>query len=64
MIRVIGRNKIEKEIKKSSSIKEIREELGLSNEQYISLVNGFPVTDDEPVNSNDEIVFFEVFSGG
>lgn len=64
MISVVGRNNLKREIAKPSTIKDIREELDLDSEQYLSLKNGNPATDDEKVELDDEVVFLEVFSGG
>ena len=45
-------------------VKDIMEQLRLSDERFVSLLNGTPVTGDETVNPEDDLVFVEIFSGG
>ena len=63
-VKVVGRESIEKELEGTLRLKSVRESLKLREDQYISLVNGVPATDDIAVSNNDEVVFLEVFSGG
>ncbi len=55
---------MEKELEGALRLKSLRESLKLREDQYISLVNGVPATDDITVSDKDEVVFLEVFSGG
>ncbi len=64
VLRVVGRKAIQKELDRSISLGELRKSLDLHEDQYISLLNGNPATDDEIATENDEVVFLEVFSGG
>ncbi len=64
MIRVIGRTGFSRNLEKSMKVKDIMEQLRLSDERFVSLLNGTPVTGDETVNPEDDLVFVEIFSGG
>ncbi|MHB1709096.1 MAG: MoaD/ThiS family protein [Thermoplasmataceae archaeon] len=64
MIRIVGRKREMIPITGQATVGAVVKELKLQENSYIALKNGLPVTSDEPVSVNDEIVFMEVFSGG
>ncbi len=63
-VKVVGRDSMKKEIESSMSLGELRKSLKLREDQYVSLLNGSPATDESIVTDSDEVVFLEVFSGG
>lgn len=63
-VKVVGRNSTNTAIEGRKSLGELRKVLNLREDQYVSLVNGDPATEDEFVTDNDDVVFLEVFSGG
>lgn len=63
-VKVVGRDQIVRDIEGNLKIGALRESMKLREDQYLSLVNGSPATDDDIVSENDEVVFLEVFSGG
>ncbi len=64
MIRVVGRMGFSERLERSMKVKEIMEQLRLSDERFVSLLNGTPVTGDEVVKPDDDLAFIEIFSGG
>jgi sulfur carrier protein ThiS len=64
MIRFVGRSRKTFPIKEQTTVGELASQLQITESAYITLKNGIPVTSDEPVSTDDEIVFMEVFSGG
>ncbi|KQB35865.1 MULTISPECIES: MoaD/ThiS family protein [Acidiplasma] len=64
MIRVIGRNKIEESISSPCVVRELYSMFKINPDEYVVLVNGDPVTDDEIIKPDDNVVLLEVFSGG
>ncbi|MGP6207524.1 MoaD/ThiS family protein [Cuniculiplasma sp. SKW3] len=64
MIRVVGRTGFSERLEKSMKVKDIMEQLRLSEERFVSLLNGTPVTGDEIANPDDDLAFIEIFSGG
>ncbi|AKA48075.1 hypothetical protein IX51_02020 [uncultured archaeon] len=63
-VKVVGREQVRKNIDGNVKVGALRESMKLREDQYISLVNGSPATDEETVSESDEVVFLEVFSGG
>ncbi|MEM0156195.1 MAG: MoaD/ThiS family protein [Thermoplasmataceae archaeon] len=64
MIRIVGRNRETYPIQGQTTVGELASQLRITESAYITLKNGVPVTSDEPVSTEDDIVFMEVFSGG
>ena len=64
MIKIIGRNKKEFTIEKKERIVDLYSKLGLSENEYVVIVNGDPATDDDFISPEDHATFLEVFSGG
>ncbi|MCL4345870.1 MAG: MoaD/ThiS family protein [Candidatus Thermoplasmatota archaeon] len=64
MIRVVGRISFSRQLEKSEKVRDVMEELRLSDERFVSLLNGTPVTGDEVVSPADDLAFIEIFSGG
>ncbi len=64
MIKIIGRNKKEFTIEKKERIVDLYSKLGLSENEYVVIVNGDPATDDDFISPEDNATFLEVFSGG
>jgi sulfur carrier protein ThiS len=64
MIRIVGRVSKNEMLDKASSVKEVMDQLMISDERFIYLVNGTPVTKDKIVNPDEDLLFLEIFSGG
>ena len=64
IIEIIGRERKTLELAKECTVNELMENLGLSPESYVPVLNNIPVTGEKVVKSGDHMVFQEVFSGG
>ncbi|MHB1440111.1 MAG: ubiquitin family protein [Cuniculiplasma sp.] len=64
MIRVVGRVSKTEKIDGKHSVAEIMDTYGISDERFIYLVNGTPVTKDFVVSPDEDLLFLEIFSGG
>lgn len=64
MIKIMGRQMSESNLDHPKTIDSIMEEMKLSEERFIFLVDGTPVTRDFLVKPDQELVFLEIFSGG
>jgi sulfur carrier protein ThiS len=64
MIRIVGKNSVNRDLEKSEPISLVVSDLGLNVNSYVILLNGNPATTDEIAGPQDDLVFLEVFSGG
>ncbi len=64
MIRIVGKNSVNRDLEKSQPISLVVSDLGLNINSYVILLNGSPATTDEIAGPQDDLVFLEVFSGG
>ncbi|MCL4320720.1 MoaD/ThiS family protein [Cuniculiplasma divulgatum] len=64
MIRIVGRQSRSEKLEQSCSVGEVMERLGISDERFVYLLNGTPVTRDVIVSPDQDLLFLEIFSGG
>lgn len=64
MIKIMGRQSKEIVLDYPKTVGTILEELKVSEERFVFLVDGTPVTKDVLVTPDQELVFLEIFSGG
>ncbi len=64
MIRIVGRVSRESKIDSPRTVGEIIESMRISEERFVFLLNGQPVTKDVIVTPDQDLLFLEIFSGG
>ncbi len=64
MIRVLGRDTITLELQNPETVGLIMKANGLSEERYICIRGGQPLTSDEIILPDDDVQVLEIFSGG
>lgn len=64
MIEIVGKNPKKVTLESERTVAEIAAELGISEVNFIFMLNGKPVTSDRIVKKDDSLVMMEVFSGG
>ncbi|MEM0158499.1 MAG: MoaD/ThiS family protein [Thermoplasmataceae archaeon] len=64
MITIVGRRSSHIELEADETVSSIMIRLGLSDNSYVCLINGKPVTSDHMAHPGDSVTFLEVFSGG
>ncbi len=64
MIRVLGRESVIIELKQPETVEYIMKRNGLSEERFVCIRGGYPLTADETIQPEDDVQFLEIFSGG
>ena len=64
MIRVLGRDTITLELQSPETVGSLMKANGLSEERYICIRGGQPLTSDEIIRPDDDVQVLEIFSGG
>ncbi len=64
MIRVLGRETIILELQTPETVESVMKAHGLSEERYICIRGGQPLTADEIILPDDDVQILEIFSGG
>ncbi|MFG1449824.1 MAG: hypothetical protein AAE983_04185 [Thermoplasmataceae archaeon] len=64
MIRVLGRDTVTIELQNPETVGSIMKANGLSDERYICIRGGQPLTSDEIISPDDDVQVLEIFSGG
>ncbi|MCL4323337.1 MAG: hypothetical protein M1498_02690 [Candidatus Thermoplasmatota archaeon] len=64
MIRIVGRQSRTEKLRERRAVGDIMESLGISDERFVCLLNGTPVTRDVEVSPEQDLLFLEIFSGG
>ncbi|HLH86257.1 MAG TPA: hypothetical protein VKU79_05280 [Thermoplasmataceae archaeon] len=64
MITVVGRGKSSFPLERDEPVSSILRRLGLSENSFICLINGVPVTSDHVAHPEDDVTLLQVFSGG